>query len=97
VNIVSNLLQTLGSVKPKPYSKVRLEGGSIVSQYVHPLYGKPLKILFDRCVLISHKQFVEVYNFCNKGHSLKCFRLSKDFQEKEVQELFGPCVSKNGY
>jgi hypothetical protein len=96
VNIVSNMLQTLVSVKTKP-CKVRLEGGSIVSLYVHPLYGEPLKIIFHRCVFVSHKQFVEVYNVCNKGPSPKSLRWSKDFHEEEVQELFGPCVSKNGY
>jgi len=79
VNIVSNMLQTLGSVKTKPH-KIKLEGESIVSPYVHPLYGEPPKIIFDRCVLVSHKQFVEVYNVCNKGPSPKGLRLSKDFQ-----------------
>jgi hypothetical protein len=90
------MLQTLGSVKTKP-CKVRLEGRSIASPYVHPLHGEPPKIIFDRCNLVSHKQFVEVYNVYNKGPSPKSLRLSKDFQEEEVRELFGPCVSKNGY
>jgi hypothetical protein len=77
VNIVSNMLQTLGSVKTKPH-KIRLERRSALLSYVHPLYGEPPKIIFDRCVHVSHKQFVEVYNFCNKGPFPKSLRLNKD-------------------
>jgi hypothetical protein len=65
--------------------------------YVDPLYGEPLKIIFDRRVFVFHKRIVEVYNLCSEGPSPKSLKLSKDFQKEEVHELFGPFVSKNGY
>jgi hypothetical protein len=49
--------QIFGVVETKPH-KVKLEG--CVSPYVDPLYGKPLKFIFDRCVHVFQKKFVEV-------------------------------------
>ncbi len=95
VNIVSNMLQTLGSVKTKP-RKVRLEGGSIVSLYVHPLYGEPPKIIFDRCVLVFHKQFVVVYNVCNKVPFPKVWGQVKTFKKKRCKSCLDLVCPKMG-
>ncbi len=57
MSIVSKMSQIFGVVETKPH-KVKLEG--CVSPYVDPLYGKPLKFIFDRCVHVFQKKFVEV-------------------------------------
>jgi hypothetical protein len=89
------MLQIFGVVETK-LCKIKLER-MFVSLYVDPLYGEPLKIIFDKCVFVFQKTIVEIYNLCNKGPSPKRLKLSKDFQKEELHELFGPCLSKNGY
>ncbi len=54
MSIVSKMLQIFGVVETKS-RKVKLEG-AFVSLYVDSLYGKPLKIIFEKCVFVFHKK-----------------------------------------
>jgi len=59
--------------------------------------GDPPKIIFDRKVPLTRKQFAKVYGLCNIGPSPKKLKLGLDYIEKKVLELFKPLTKKNGY
>jgi hypothetical protein len=46
---------------------------------------------------MSQSQFAKKYGFGNKGLSPKMLKIGKDYIEEEIQALFGPCNTKNGY
>jgi hypothetical protein len=88
-----NVCSLAGSTKLKRRVKVE----NVTSPYVELLYGKPSKIIFDKKKSVSRNQFAKKYCFCNKGLSPKMLRIRKDCIKEEVQELFGPYNTKNGY
>ncbi len=75
--------------------KVKIEG--TMSSWVDPLYDTPPIIIFDKKQHVFWNQFIEQYHICGKGPSPKCLKLGKDFEEVEVEALFGPSISRNGY
>jgi hypothetical protein len=42
-------------------------------------------------------QYPNKYGFCNKRLSPKMIKIGKDCIKEEVEELFGPYNTKNGY
>jgi hypothetical protein len=75
--------------------KVKVE--RIASLYVHPMFAYPPKIIFDKKVPLTHKQFIEAYGLCNIGPFPKKLKLGLDYTKEEVLELFGFLTNKNGY
>ncbi len=69
--------------------KVKLE--SVVSSFVKPLYGEKPNITLDRKNPVSRKKIYEKYQ--NKKLHPKRLKLGRDFEEHEVEALFGPCIS----
>jgi hypothetical protein len=67
--------------------KVKSEG--TLALWVEPLYGPPPNIIFDRNNLVSRKQFAATYCLCYKGPLPKHLKLSKDFEEVEVEKILG--------
>jgi hypothetical protein len=68
-----------------------------ISTWVEPLYGAKPNIIFDRKQFVSKQQFTYTYGICIKDPSPKCLKLGKDFEEEEVENIFGPCINRNGY
>ncbi len=64
--------------------------------WVEPLYGTPPNIILDINNPIFRKQFVATYGMCCEGPSPKHLKLNRDFVEGEVENIFGPCLKKNG-
>jgi hypothetical protein len=82
--------------------KVKMEGVTmkiegVTLPYIKPLYGKALEIIFDRKTPITRQQFASIYDLCSIRPCPKRLKISRDFKEEEVQELFGPSNNKNGY
>jgi hypothetical protein len=57
----------------------------------------PLDITFDKKTPISKKQFFKKYDICNIKPSPKHLKVGRDFQEEEMEAIFGRVISKNGY
>jgi hypothetical protein len=75
--------------------KVKVENTLFL--YVHPLFMDPPKIIFDRKVPLTHKQFVKAYGLCSIEPFPKKLKFGLDYTKEEVLELFGPFTHKNGY
>ncbi|CAM6022242.1 unnamed protein product [Sphagnum balticum] len=76
------------------------EGGSFIiglsaRGFTTPLYVEVLELLIDdgNCSFMR-KDFVNKYDLCCVGMSLKQIRLLGDYTKKEVQKYFGLVVNK---
>lgn len=75
---------------------VKIEGVDPTS-YVDPIYSEQPTIVFDRINLVSRKVFVEKYGLCNEGANPKRLKIGVHIEEADVEQLFGPCINRNGY
>jgi hypothetical protein len=74
--------------------KINIEGvPSAISMWVEPLYKAKPTTIFDRKQLVFKQQFANTYGIYIKGPSLKCLKLEKDFEEEDVEKIFGPCIT----
>jgi hypothetical protein len=60
---------------------------STIFLYVHPLFVNPPKIIFDRKIPLTCKQFVDAYGLCSIRPFPKNLKLGLDYTKEEVLEL----------
>lgn len=76
--------------------KVKVEGDPAPS-FIDPLYAEQPKIVWNRVDPILRDAFEKEYGLCNKGLAPKRLRFGVHLEESEVEAVFGPRASANGY
>jgi hypothetical protein len=74
--------------------KKKMKVESTISLYVHALFINPPKIIFDRKIPLTCKQFVDAYGLCSIKPFPKNLKLGLDYTKEEVLELLDLLLTK---